>query len=98
MKINFIFDDKTKHVLSGAFIAIIVALLKYIFSDSGLIFSCFLGFSTGTIIGALKELIFDKLLKLGSPTFADFLATFYGSFMGAVLTAMIFGFIIINTK
>jgi len=61
-------QDKLKHLLSGIGIGLIF----------GVLFSPLIGLIAATIVGALKEIIWDWLLKRGTPEFLDFLATAFG--------------------
>jgi len=94
MKIKFVFDDKTYHVFAGISIALLTGFLIYSFSDKGLLTSAAFGVLFGIIIGALKELVYDKMLKKGSATWSDFVATLYGSCVGGVLLIMILGLLL----
>jgi len=61
-------QDKLKHLLTGIGIGLIF----------GVLFSPLIGLIAATIVGALKEIIWDWLLKKGTPEFMDFLATALG--------------------
>lgn len=84
-------DDKLKHKIAGTIIAFLFSFLKYYFTDSGILFSALIGLTVASIIGAAKELIYDLLLKKGTPTVMDFVATVFGSGVGSILFIMIFG-------
>lgn len=94
MKIKFIFDDKAKHILACMAISLICGGLSYFFTSVTYFISLVIGFSCAVLAGAIKELVIDKLLKLGAPTWDDFIASVYGSFAGTILLAMILGFIL----
>jgi hypothetical protein len=71
-------QDKLKHLLSGIGIGLIF----------GVQFSPLIGLIAAAIVGALKEIIWDWLLKRGTPEFLDFLATAFGgaiAYMGVKL-------------
>ena len=52
---------------------------------AGLLFCPIVGLATAAVIGALKEIIWDWLLKKGTPEFLDFVATVAGGVLGAVI-------------
>ena len=60
--------DKLKHLLAGLAIAIM----------AGLLFCPLVGLATAAVVGALKEIIWDWLLKKGTPELLDFVATVAG--------------------
>ena len=68
-------QDKLKHLLAGIGISLVF----------GVQFSPLIGLITAAIIGALKEIIWDWLLKKGTPEFLDFVATVAGGALGAVI-------------
>ena len=61
-------QDKLKHLLTGIGIGLIF----------GVQFSPLIGLIAAAIVGALKEIIWDWLLRKGTPEFMDFLATALG--------------------
>ena len=67
--------DKLKHLLAGLAIAIM----------AGLLFCPIVGLATAAVIGALKEIIWDWLLKKGTPELLDFVTTVAGGVLGAVI-------------
>ena len=67
--------DKLKHLLAGLAIAIL----------AGLSFCPLIGLATAAVIGALKEIIWDWLLKKGTPELLDFVTTVAGGVLGAVI-------------
>ena len=67
--------DKSLHLLAGLTLAIITWLLFY----------PLIGLATAAVVGALKEIIRDWLLKRGTPEFLDFAATVAGGVLGAVI-------------
>ena len=68
-------QDKLKHLLAGIGISLVF----------GVQFSPLIGLITAAIIGALKEIIWDWLLKKGTPELLDFVATVAGGALGAVI-------------
>ena len=68
-------QDKLKHLLTGIGIGLIF----------GVLFSPLIGLITAAIVGALKEIIWDWLLKKGTPELLDFAATVLGGVLGAVI-------------
>ena len=71
--------DKRKHAYAGLALAII----------AGLLFCPLIGLATAAVIGALKEIIWDWLLKKGTPEFMDFVATVAGGVVGYALLRLI---------
>ena len=67
--------DKKLHLLAGLALAII----------TGLLFCPRIGLAAAAVIGALKEIVWDWLLKKGTPEFLDFVATVLGGVLGAVI-------------
>ncbi len=72
-------QDKKKHLLAGLALAII----------AGLLFCPLVGLVTAAVVGALKEIIWDWLLKKGTPEFLDFVATVAGGVIGYLLLKLI---------
>lgn len=67
--------DKQKHLLAGLALSIL----------AGLSFCPLIGLATAAVVGALKEIIWDWLLKKGTPELLDFVATVAGGVLGAVI-------------
>lgn len=67
--------DKLMHLIAGFIISLIIGIINPV-----------LGLVTATLIGAGKEVVYDKILKKGCFEVADFFATFIG---GAISTAFI---------
>lgn len=67
--------DKKKHIQAGLAISFV----------AGLFFTPMWGFIIASLVGALKEIIWDWLLKKGTPEFLDFVATVAGGVIGCVL-------------
>ena len=67
--------DKQKHLLAGLALSILAGLFVY----------PLIGLATAAVVGALKEIIWDWLLKKGTPELLDFVATVAGGVLGAVV-------------
>ncbi len=67
--------DKLKHAIAGVALSIVAGLFVY----------PLIGLATAAVVGALKEIIWDWLLKKGTPEFLDFVATVAGGVLGAVI-------------
>jgi hypothetical protein len=74
-------QDKLKHLLVGIGIGLVF----------GVPFSPSIGLITAAIVGALKEIIWDWLLKKGTPEFMDFLATALGGAIAYMVIKLILG-------
>ena len=68
-------EDKQKHLLAGLALSIL----------AGLLFCPRIGLAAAAVIGALKEIVWDWLLKKGTPELLDFVATVAGGALGAVI-------------
>ena len=71
--------DKQKHLLAGLALSIL----------AGLLFCPLIGLATAAVIGAFKEIVWDWLLKKGTPELLDFLATCLGGGIGWALLRLI---------
>ena len=71
--------DKTLHLLAGLALSLV----------AGLLFCPLIGLATAAVVGALKEIIWDWLLKKGTPEFLDFVATVAGGAIGYILLGLI---------
>ena len=69
-------QDKLKHLLAGIGISLVFGVQ---FPPP------LIGLITTAIVGALKEIIWDWLLKKGTPEFLDFVATVAGGVIGYTL-------------
>ncbi len=67
--------DKIKHFFAGLAIAIVVGLFVY----------PMFGLLIAAAVGALKEIIWDWLLKKGTPEWWDFWCTVLGGMAGYVI-------------
>ena len=74
-------QDKLKHLLTGIGIGLVF----------GVQFSPLIGLIAAAIVGALKEIIWDWLLKKGTPEFMDFLATALGGAIAYTAIKLILG-------
>ena len=74
-------QDKLKHLLAGISISLVF----------GVQFSPLIGLLIAGIVGALKEIIWDWLLKRGTPEFLDFLATALGGAIAYMAIKLILG-------
>ena len=72
--------DLLLHALCGFVIALIVAFLTGNF---------WIGWLMAILAGAGKELIYDMMLKKGTPDFKDAFATAWGGLAGAVVWLVI---------
>jgi hypothetical protein len=72
-------QDKKKHLLAGLALAL----------SAGLLFCPLVGLVTAAVVGALKEIIWDWLLKKGTPELLDFVATVAGGAIGYLLLKLI---------
>lgn len=90
MKIKFEkIDDKALHVYAGVAISLIVGFLSYYFTEMMPIFACAIGVGAGTIVGVLKEVVWDKHMKKGTYSRLDMFSTFWGSLIGAIMLRVI---------
>jgi hypothetical protein len=67
--------DKSLHLLAGLALSLL----------AGLLFCPRIGLAAAAVIGALKEIVWDWLLKKGTPEPLDFVATVAGGVIGYVL-------------
>ena len=67
--------DKKLHLLAGLTLSIL----------AGLSFCPLIGLATAAVVGALKEIIWDWLLKKGTPELLDFVATVAGGLIGLAI-------------
>ena len=72
-------QDKQKHLLAGLALSIL----------AGLLFCPTVGLAIAAVVGALKETIWDWLLKKGTPELLDFVATVAGGVIGYTLLRFI---------
>ncbi len=87
-------NDKTRHVYAGTFISLLVGAELFRFTDIALGWACVVGVISAAIAGGIKEFVWDRELKKGASTTMDFLVTIFGGALGAVLLAMIYGFLL----
>ena len=74
-------QDKLKHLLVGVSVSLVF----------GVQFSPLIGLIAAAIVGTLKEIIWDWLLKKGTPEFMDFLATALGGAIAYMVIKLILG-------
>ncbi len=67
--------DKKLHIYAGLALSLV----------AGLFVSPHWGLIVAATVGALKEIIWDWLLKKGTPELLDFVATVLGGVLGAVI-------------
>ena len=67
--------DKLKHAIAGVALSILAGLFAY----------PMFGLLIAASVGALKETIWDWLLKKGTPELLDFVAAAAGGALGAVI-------------
>lgn len=83
-------DDKTKHMVVSTSIAIPATIVAWkITNRQGL--STLIGFLTALTVGAGKELIYDKAMHRGKPSWSDFAHDGLGSAYGAMGGTMTIG-------
>ena len=71
--------DKKLHILAGLALSLL----------AGLLFCPIVGLAIAAVVGALKETIWDWLLKKGTPELLDFVATVAGGVIGYTLLRFI---------
>ena len=71
--------DKKLHILAGLALSLV----------AGFLICPLIGLATAAVVGALKEIIWDWLLKKGTPEFLDFVATVAGGVVGHALLRLI---------
>ncbi len=71
--------DKQKHLLVGLALSLL----------TGFSLCPIVGLATAAVVGALKETIWDWLLKKGTPELLDFVATVAGGVIGYLLLKLI---------
>lgn len=75
--------DKVYHIIAGIIISAgTIIMSSYTFS---LGFSCLLGFLLASIVGILKELVWDGFLGLGTKSLYDAIATIIGAGFGTLV-------------
>jgi len=73
--------DKHKHALAGLAIAFVATvILGFLINPP---YDFLIGWGIAGLIGAGKELIYDKLLGKGTPSTLDFWVTLLGGFVGS---------------
>ena len=87
--------DKLKHAIAGVALSIVAGLflclvaglipwtwLQVVIAGVG---AAGFGFLVAAVVGAAKEIVWDWLLKKGTPELLDFVATVAGGVLGAVI-------------
>jgi hypothetical protein len=74
-------QDDLNHLLVGISISLVF----------GVQFSPLIGLIAAAIVGALKEIIWDWLLKRGTPEFLDFLATALDGATAYIMVKIVLG-------
>jgi len=87
--------DKLKHAIAGVALSIVAGLflclvaglipwtwLQVVIAGVG---AAGFGFLVAAVVGAAKEIVWDWLLKKGTPELLDFVATVLGGVLGAVI-------------
>jgi len=82
MKVN---PDKIYHFMAGFFIFVFVLMIFDKFNP-GTIYATVWGYRIVSIIGAAKELVWDKYMKRGVPELHDFLFTIAGAVIADFIT------------
>jgi len=84
-------NDKLKHFIACAAIAIITLLILLLFGTSWNGYEKLLAVTVGTLAAIAKEVVWDKWLGKGTPEFYDFVAGLLGAFVGT------FAWIVVET-
>ena len=71
-------SDKQKHLLAGLALSLL----------AGLLFCPRIGLATAAVVGALKEIVWDWLLKRGTPEWWDWWCTVLGGAAGFAILAI----------
>lgn len=79
------------HYFAGFLITFITAFLLYHFQIMVEWQSIVVGISAGVVAGAMKELVWDKWMKKGTPTKPDFFDTCWGVLVGAIAVTIFIG-------
>ena len=72
---NLMLKDKKLHLLAGLALSLL----------AGLLFYPLVGLAAAAVVGALKEIVWDWLLKRGTPEFLDFVTTVAGGVLGTMI-------------
>lgn len=78
-------NDKMKHLLAGAFVAVLVMATLALKLKMPISISAVCALLVAFAGGAVKELIWDKKLDQGTPDASDIWATTAGGLFGVVL-------------
>lgn len=80
-------DDKAYHVYAGAGVSSLAGFGLYKLTGKAGV-SILGSFGAGVVVGAAKELIYDKAMHRGVPSWGDFGATVWGSVVGSIGVAV----------
>jgi len=86
-------NDKLKHFIACAAIAIITLLILLLFGTSWNGYEKLLAVTLGCGAALAKEIVWDKWLKRGTPDYYDFFAGVCGAFAGMFAWAIVETFI-----
>ena len=92
--LSFSQDDRTKHMIAGNVISLGVGAITYELTDKPFL-SLAVGFSSGVLVGVLKEVVWDRAMQKGTYNKTDMMDTAWGSTIG---TLMVTVYIDINRK
>ena len=70
--------DKIYHLIAGFVISLLIGLINPV-----------MGLITSIIVGAAKEIVYDKLMKRGCFEVLDFVATVIGGVIGFLIITLI---------
>ncbi len=83
--------DKLYHLIAGFFICILgwlfyplISLIPFVGWVARLFSPILFAFLLAALVGALKELVWDKWWKKGTPEWLDFWATVLGGLIGVI--------------
>ena len=80
-------SDDFKHKVAGNVISLGIGAVTYELTDKPFL-SMAVGFSSGVLIGVLKEEVYDKRMKKGTYSKIDMLDTGWGSLVGSLCLAV----------
>ena len=82
--LSFTQDGSGKHFVAGAIISYGTGEIVY-YKTKKISIATWTGIGMATVAGASKELIYDKEMKLGNPSFTDAFNTTAGGFLGVII-------------
>ena len=83
--------DKKTHFAVCCLIAGVVCVVSYGLLRFSVAGATLAGFFSSVFIGGSKELVWDKMLRRGTPEWADFWADAAGAFTASVVFWVLFG-------